>query len=347
MFDSMKSPDGMMPGWTAESERVAFERLPNRIMDILRTGANKWGDRLALVEGTGRWTYGELKDAVDGSQDWLRNSGVRPGDRVMLVAENCRAFVALMFAVSALDAWPVPVNARLSAREIGEIRDHSGARRIFYTVAASPHAKQHAEQSQLEVADVSPLGPIGIGRLNEDTKPERIESDGTKQVALLLYTSGTTGRPKGVMLTHRNVLFSAATASTIRSLTPDDRLYGVLPMSHVVGCSAVLLSAIYSGASVFLSPRFDPVTAQGDIEKHGLTVFLGVPSMYALLVEYAKLRRASSFKLPSLRIISCSGAPLGPGLKSDVERLFGLSLCNGYGLSETSPSLAQVHPDFP
>ena len=96
------------------------------------------------MEASGTWTYRQLASAVSDTQRWLLASGVRPGDRVMIVCENCRAFVAILLALAALDAWPVLVNARLSAREIDEIRDHCGARRVIYTTTVSPHAREHA-----------------------------------------------------------------------------------------------------------------------------------------------------------------------------------------------------------
>src|SRR5579864_376779 len=110
------------------------------------------------------------------------------------------------------------------------------------------------------------------------------------------------------MLTHRNLLFVAAVSAKIRSLTPEDRLYGVLPMSHAVGLSVVLLGSLISGATLYLSPRFDPFSAITTIEKERLTVVLGAPSLFSLLLDYAKLRGLSSFRFPALRIISSSGA---------------------------------------
>ncbi len=140
----------------------------------------------------------------------------------------------------------------------------------------------------------------------------------------MIYTSGTTGLPKGVMLTHRNLLFVAVVSAAIRSLTPDDRSYGILPMSHAVGLSVVLLGALFSGCTLYLSPRFDPVAALATLEKERLTVMLGAPAMFSLLLDYTKMKSITSRKFPALRIISSSGAPLHAAVKADVEKLFGL-----------------------
>src|SRR5271168_2937715 len=209
-----------------------LKSLPENINDIIKPWADHSADRLAVVETTGSLTYGQLDNVVKEASLWLRDLGVRPGDRVLLVCENCRAFVAIFLALTGMDAWPVLANARLSAREIDDIRDHCGARRVIYMASVSPHATQHAKRHGAVIGDAAGLGVIGAGALNEQVEPEPIEknSSSADRVAALIYTSGTTGLPKGVVLTHRNLLFIAAVSARIRSLTPDDRLYGVLPM---------------------------------------------------------------------------------------------------------------------
>lgn len=324
--------------------------LPDRISDVIWPWAARSPEHLALVENSGSWTYRQLDRAVNETRTWLRGAGVRPGDRVMLVCENCRAFVAILLALAGMDAWPVLANARLSAREVDDIRDHSGARRVIYMTSVSPHATQHAKRHGAAIREVAGLGVIGFGPLNEATEPEPIDQSTpiADRVAALIYTSGTTGLPKGVMLSHRNLLFIAGVSAKIRSLTPDDRLYGVLPMSHAVGLSVVLLGSLLSGSTLYLTPRFDPVAALAALERDRLTVVLGVPAMFALLVDYAKSKDiAGPLKFPALRIISSSGAPLQAAVKSAVESLFGMTLHNGYGITECSPTIAQARVDEP
>src|SRR6202453_5064570 len=321
--------------------------IPAGIDDVIRPWVGRSPDKLALAEPTGTWTYAQLDAAVAETRVWLRDSGVRSGDRVMLVCENCRAFVAIFLALAEMDAWPVLVNARLSPREIDLIRDHCGARRVIYMTSVSPLATQHAKRHGAVIAEAAGLGMIGFGPLNETVDPDPIETNSTDRVAALIYTSGTTGLPKGVVLTHRNLLFIAAVSAQIRSLTPDDRLYGVLPMSHAVGLSVVLLGALRSGSALYLSSRFDPVQALKSLERDRITVLLGVPSMFALLVEYANTKGLKSLKFPALRIISSSGAPLQPAVKSAVEALLGMPLHNGYGVTECSPTVAQARVDEP
>jgi len=151
--------------------------LPPRINEIIKPWAERSPDRAALVEDSGTWTYGQLASVVAETQVWLRDSGVRPGDRVMVVCENCRALVAVVLALAGLDAWPVLVNARLSGREIEIIRDHCGARRVIYTTGVSPHASEHARRHGAVVAEPSGLGSIGLGPLYQEVEPEPLDRE--------------------------------------------------------------------------------------------------------------------------------------------------------------------------
>ena len=315
---------------------------PTRISDVVKLWSECMPDQPALVETGRAWTYQQLASITTETRDWLRGLGIRPGDRVMIVCENCRSFVAILLALAEMDAWPVLANARLSGREIDQIRDHCGARLVIYTTSVSAQAREHAHRHGARIRVVADLGSLGIGPLNEEIDPEPLEPDPGNRVASVIYTSGTTGLAKGVMLTHRNLLFVAAASAKIRALTPADRMYGILPMSHAVGLSVVLLGSLLSGSVLYLSPRFDPVAALAALNEDRLTIMLGAPAMFALFVEYAKLKGIRSVEFPSLRIISSSGAPLQPALKSEVEALFGLPLNNGYGITECSPNIAQT-----
>lgn len=324
-----------------------FADLPLRISDVVTRWAESSPHHRALEELSGVWTYKQLADAVHSTEQWLIDSGVRPGDRVMIVGENCRAFVAVLFAVAALDAWPVLVNARLSPSEVDAIREHSSARRVIYTTSTSHQTREHAKRHGAPIAEVASLGSIALGPLNQATEPESVDASVADRVAALIYTSGTTGFPKGVMLTHRNLLFLAAGSARIRSLRPEDHMYGILPISHAVGLSVVLLGTLLSGATLHLASRFDPVATLAALKKDRITVLLGAPAMFSLMVEYARLKGIRSLDLPALRIVASSSAPLDLALKLEVERLFGHVLHNGYGVTECSPTIAQTRPESP
>lgn len=317
------------------------------VSDIVTARADRTPRQVALVEQDGCWTFGELAASVAEVRQWLVFQGVRPGDRVMIVAENCRALVALLFAAIELRAWPVLVSARLSDREIDEIRDHSCARRVVFTVAASPRAATHARRYGATFEESSAIGRVAVSSLNERADPEGVLADPAQQVAALIYTSGTTGRPKGVMLTHRNLLFIAGVTSHLRGLSEGDHVYGVIPITHILGLAVVLLGTLLRGATLHLASRFDPASVLRALANDGISWIMGGPALFSLLVEYAKLNHIQSPTCRALRILSSAGAPLDPAVKAATEHLFGTTLHNGYGITECSPTITQTRLQQP
>jgi acyl-CoA synthetase (AMP-forming)/AMP-acid ligase II len=149
------------------------------------------------------------------------------------------------------------------------------------------------------------------------------------------------------MLSHENLLFVARESSKVRNLGPDDRVYAVLPISHILGLTGVLISSLLSGAQIHLTPRFDPVAALAAIRADGITMLLGTPTMYAMLAEYAARNKLAPVRGSALRIISAAGAPLDMATKAATEKTFGLTLHNGYGITETSPTIALTRLEAP
>ena len=316
-----------------------------RISDILRHGAAQRPDAPALIEDGHACSYAQLAGAADVCAALLRELGVRPGDRVMIVAENGVAQVALLFAAAAIDAWSVNVNARLSEGELATIRAHSGARRVLYLTGNSPDAARHAARAgALPCGGGDAGGGVLAGPLDAACTPEPVDPGGD-QVAALVYTTGTTGQPKGVMLSHASLLFVAATSSRLRGLTPDDRAWGGLPVSHVYGLTSVLLGTLYAGACLQLAPRFDAGALLASIRAGELTIVQGVPAMYARLLALAGGCAAPIRS--RLRFCYAGGSPLDPALKRAVEALFGRPLHNGYGLTEGGPTVSQTRLDAP
>jgi acyl-CoA synthetase (AMP-forming)/AMP-acid ligase II len=322
-----------------EADEILAE-LPDRISDIIKPFARQSPDHPALVQGDVTWSYAELAAVVADTALILNSYDVRPGDRVMIVSENSLALVALILAAAEIDAWSVAVNPRLSAREVDLIREHSGARRVFYAIEVSDAARRHAERHDADIAVLRGLGPLGVGPLNRDTAPEPVEADRSRQVAALVYTSGTTGNPKGVMLTHRNLLFSARVVSAQRE--PTDKVNCILPISHIVGYSNILIASLMAGATVELVPRFDPAALVAAIANDGITLMFGVPATYQRLLEYKTVAGIDRLPRGKLRRLGVAGAPLDVTLKSKIEAEFGLPLSNGYGITECAPAIAAV-----
>jgi acyl-CoA synthetase (AMP-forming)/AMP-acid ligase II len=173
-----------------------LDGLPSRIHEVMDRHVAATPDRVALIDDGGALTYRELDRAVSGTADALRTLGIRAGDRVMIVSENCIALACLLIAVFRLDAWAIVANPRLSPRELDQIRDHSGARRAFFTADVSQEAAAHALRYGAPVQNVGPFSGIGVSPLNENTATEPVEADGARQVAVLIYTSGTTDAEK-------------------------------------------------------------------------------------------------------------------------------------------------------
>lgn len=323
-----------------------LEDLPERLHLVMDRAVAQTPDCPALVEDGLTWSYRQLSDSVQQIASELRLLGVRSGDRVMIVSENCIALAGLLLAASRIDAWTIVVNPRLSPRELDQIRDHSGARRMFFTTGVSAEAANHAVRVDAKIGKVGPLENIGVSALNETVATEPVEVSPAKQVAVLIYTSGTTGTPKGVMLTHENLLFSAKTTAMFRQMDGDDKVYVVLPISHIVGVS-LLLMTLMTGGTVRLVSKYDPAALAKAMAEEGITMLNGVPATYQRLLEYKTIAGIPKLNKGALRLIAVAGAPLDIDLKKRVEAELGLSLLNGYGITECSPGISGVRFDAP
>src|SRR5467141_730102 len=320
--------------------------LPNRIHQLADSYVAKSPDRVALLEDGASWTYRELDRSVKEVATVLGSLGVRAGDRMIIVSENCIALAALLLAASRIDAWAIVANPRLSPRELDQIRDHSGARRMFFTSHVSKEAAAHASRCGAVTRQLGPFQQIDVGALDESATVEPVEQDAARQVAVLIYTSGTTGMPKGVMLTHDNLLISAKTTAHFRKMDADDKVYVVLPISHIVGIS-LLIMTLMVGGTVRLVSKYDAAALAKAIAEEGITILNGVPATYQRLLEYKAVAGLRQLDRGSLRLIAVAGAPLDLDLKSRVEQELGLPLSNGYGITECSPGISGVRFDAP
>jgi acyl-CoA synthetase (AMP-forming)/AMP-acid ligase II len=317
-----------------------------RVDAIPAAAAARRGALPALILEDGRTlSYVELERRIGIAADSLSRCGVLPGDRVMLVGENTPDMIVLLFAAIRAGAWAVPINARLSAGEIDAIREHCGPRLIYFG-SGSTDAAQHAD---LCGADLVALAGLDEGRVKRDAQAEADAdqtSEPAERVAVMIYTSGSSGKPKGVMLTHRNLCYIANTSARTGAQRGSDRIYMVLPLSHSYGLTTVLLCGLRAGASLFPITRFSAESLARAVREQGLTVFQGVPAMYARLVEWAKASGAS-LTPNRLRLAYIGGSMIDPVRKAAAEELLGLRLHHGYGLTEAAPTVTRTLADAP
>ncbi len=317
--------------------------LPERVSHKIWQWIKETPQAIALQEAGRDWTYADLGEAIKEAQQHLKARQVRGGDRIMLVCENSCAQVAFLLAASDLDIWVALINSRMSGAELDAIRDDCQPRHIIYTVNVSSDARKHAERHGATFEQHPRWGEFAYsGTL--DTSPEPVYESNQDQVFAMIYTSGTTGKPKGVMLTHKNIAYTCTMSGMIRGVTQGQRIYVVLPMSHSFGLSSACLATLYAGATAYLEPRFAPETCLNTLLEQKITMFLAVPPMYSALIEAIKTRGLRADNL-ALEYLSVGGAPLDPETKATTESFFGLPLHNGFGLTETSPTISAARRD--
>jgi len=277
------------------------------------------------------WTWDDTAHAAQNAAQLLRAHGVKPGDRVLLMAENCCAAVAFLYGVSLVGAAVISFNARQTAQELSRVVEHAEPAAIVVTSAVSPDAQAHAER----LGAMPVTGAYGAVHIApRASNPEDIED-----VAVILYTTGTTGDPKGVMLTHGNMRFGGMASAKLRWMTPEDVIYGVLPISHVFGLASVVTAATYIGAQIRLEARFNAAHLFKALGQ-GVTLLSAVPQMHALLMQYVKEQGLTCLEGGQLRYVSSGGAPLDPDWKRRAEAFYGVPLQNGYGMTETTAGIA-------
>ncbi len=332
-----------MSAWPAKQSALPRDRF-QWTWEPIAYWAERQPDAVALTDASDRLTYAQLWDAVE---DWvaaLQAQGLEAGDRLLILCENCCATVLATYAAQRLNAWAIPLNARLSAREVEGIAAHSGAKLVLTTDAVSADATAHGQRLGAEPLEPFHTFGASLAKGPAPLPPEPVKDDPKDQVAAMIYTSGTTGEPKGVMLSHDNLLFIGGRASEARYLNPDDHVYAVLPTSHVFGLASMLCGTLYQGARLRISSRFDGAAVLQALAEEEITIFQGVPQMHARLCALIEAS-GDAVKAPKLRYISSGGAPLDPALKARVERHFGLSLVNGYGITEAAATVTMTPID--
>jgi long-chain acyl-CoA synthetase len=299
---------------------------------------------IALVGDGETLTYADLAGRVAACARSLAEAGLAAGQRAVLVGENTVDMIVVLLAVMRLEAWAVPLNARMSAAEIDGICAHCSPR-LSYFSSVSPEAAAHGVRHGAAALALDELAHGWIALRNEGVEADGGDDGSANDVAVMIYTSGSTGTPKGVMLTHGNLDFVAQASLAQQVLLPGDRLFHALPISHSFGLVSALLCGLRAGVTFQLATRFSAQKLAHAILHDGITVFQGVPAMYARLFEWS--RQTATPLVPNrLRMAYIGGSQIDATRKAQTEALLGLRLHHGYGLTESAPAATRTfgHP---
>ncbi|QEV21469.1 long-chain-fatty-acid--CoA ligase [Streptomyces alboniger] len=307
---------------------------------VLAEPARRHPDRTALVEGELRLTFKELWREARAQGAALAEQGVRPGDRVALMAPNVTEFPKAYYAILAAGAVVVPVHLLLSAEEVEHVLRDSGASLLLCHPAQAPTGGAAAGATGVRMLELGAEGELET--LARTTEPlASYVTRAADDPAVIFYTSGTTGVPKGAVLSHFNLVMNATVnAFDAHDVRPDDIALGALPLFHAFGQTVSMNSIWRAGATLVLLPRFDAARAIELMVAEGANTFHGVPTMYVGLAAAA----AAASELPKLRLCVSGGASLPVAVLERFEEAFGAPVYEGYGLSETSPAASVNQP---
>lgn len=288
-------------------------------------------DAPALRVGEQALSYRTLDRRAAGCAVRLRDFGVAANDRVMFVLPNCVEWVVLYQGALQAGAIPVPINPLLAAAELAAIITDCEPRVVFARAAMAAQLRQSiGDASSVVDIDAQPF-------TSDEADPQPLPRSGSDDVALILYSSGSTGLPKGIELSHANIFWNAqAFAFDLLRLTPDDRGLTGLPLSHVFGHTCLYMAFLFAGASITLVERFDAAAVLATMHSQRITVFMGVPTMYWTLLRE---EIPAGCDLSSWRACVAGGQALPEDVHRKFEAKFGVAISEGYGMSEASPSV--------
>ncbi|PWU47199.1 long-chain-fatty-acid--CoA ligase [Micromonospora globispora] len=326
---------------------------------MLEGTAERLPSREAVVLGNTRLSYAQLNGAANQVANLLIESGIRPGDRVALSCPNLPYFPIVYYGILKAGAVVVPLNVLLKAGEIAYHLQDSGAK-AYFCFEGTPELPMGTEGWQgfggadgcdhffLITADPQAPSPIEGARTLGSAlagKAPRFETVATEatDTAVILYTSGTTGQPKGAELTHANMVMNALACWRLFGAVDEDVHLVTLPLFHSFGQTVQMNAGLYGGARLILLPRFDAATALALMERERVTFFAGVPTMYWGLLNVGQERITPAIAA-NLRMAISGGAALPVEILEQVEKVYGVRIREGYGLSETSPVASFNHP---
>jgi long-chain acyl-CoA synthetase len=298
-------------------------------------------DRVAIHLGDQTTSYRELDDQSARVAGLLAARGIAPGTPIGIMLPNVPEFASVYYGILRTGAVVVPMNPLLKAREIAYYLGDSGAPVIFAWHVTAPEVEIGAKEAGAEAILVDPATFPDI--LATASPAPQVVDRAAYDTAVVLYTSGTTGHPKGAELTHANLINNVeVSAADLFQLGPDDLIFGGLPLFHAFGQTCTLNAAIMTGASLTVLPRFDAAKALRILADERVTIFAGVPTMFSALLHVPD---RSNYDVSALRLCISGGAAMPVEVLRQFEDQFDCIVLEGYGLSETSPVASFNHPD--
>jgi long-chain acyl-CoA synthetase len=309
---------------------------------IVLLSAERWPDKAALVHGDRTITYRELADRVGRAAAAFQRAGARQGDRVAILLGNTPDFVVALHGALAAGATAAPLNVMLTAEELGHVLADADPVSVVTQPELAPLAMSVADRipslGRILVTGSSkaPSGTSSFDAALEEAGPPPEVEIAPHDLALLAYTAGTTARPKAAMLSHGNLMANLDQISQVPALREleSDVVLLALPLFHIYGLNVGLGVTLREGATAVLMERFDPVASLEAVERYGVTVLLGVPPMFAAWLQVAGSR---DFDLSSIRLAVSGAAPLPASVLEAFRDRFGVTIWEGYGLTETAP----------
>jgi long-chain acyl-CoA synthetase len=311
------------------------------LASLLTESAGREPGAPAIRLGQVELAVGELDERSARLATLLRERGFEPGDRVGVMLPNVLEFPVAYYGVLRAGGVVVPMNVLLKRREIAFYLEDSGAKLLLAWHGFAEEARAGAADAGAETIEVE---PTAFAALLDDQPPASDVADTAEDdTAVILYTSGTTGKPKGAELTHMNLFRNADVSSrTTCEIDAGDIVLGALPLFHSFGQTVGMNTSLMVGACLTLVPKFDPGEALETMQRDGVTHFYGVPTMYGALLHHPERER---FDTSTLRTCITGGASMPVEVLRGFEEAFGAVVLEGYGLSETSPVACSNHPD--
>jgi acyl-CoA synthetase (AMP-forming)/AMP-acid ligase II len=300
--------------------------------------AEDLADKPAFIDGpTGKaLTFGQFANGVKGIASRLAEHGFSKGDVFGIFAPNSPEWAVAYHAVSSLGGVSTTINSLYTADEVAAQLQDSGARFLMTAPAFLERAREAADRAGIDVVFVAgdPSDPLWSGSWWEGGDPPQVAIHPREDLVVLPYSSGTTGFPKGVMLTHHNIVSNLVQLGSVHHVSEDERLIAVLPFFHIYGQVVIMNNGLYRGATVVTMPKFELEPFLKLLQEHRITRAHLVPPIILALAKHPLIDR---YDLSSLRLIMSGAAPLDGGLAALCEQRLGAHVIQGYGLTETSP----------